>query len=125
MTIRLRSRRTQALAVAVTLVAGALAATPLATASSASSSGLVAQKGQTAEEKREDARAARHVRSCARPALSPSVKLEPEDKGAAKGTKEQRRAPRRRSGRTHRQGARPRAGAGDRGRPRRRPQGPS
>jgi Peptidase family M23 len=92
MTTRIRSRRTPALAVAVTLVAGALAATPLATAAPAPSSAHVAQKGQTAEEKREDARAARQVRSCARPALSPSVKLEPEDKAAARANKEQRRS---------------------------------
>ena len=74
--------RALVLLVLAALVSCALALAPAATAG----------KGQTPKEKREAARAAKHVRSCARPALSPSVKLVPERKGAPKGTKEQRRA---------------------------------
>lgn len=48
-----------------------------------------ATKGSSTKEEREAARTAKHVRSCARPALSPSVRLSPEDKGA-KPTREQK-----------------------------------
>ena len=46
-------------------------------------------KDNSAKEKREDAQTARHVRSCARPALSPSVRLGPASKGE-KPSREQR-----------------------------------
>jgi len=79
MTLRLRSLRVTALALAAALVSTALATAPFAVAEP---SGLLATKGQTAKEKRQDARRDKHVRSCARPALSPSVRLVPEEKGA-------------------------------------------
>jgi murein DD-endopeptidase MepM/ murein hydrolase activator NlpD len=89
MTPRHRTPRASALALAAALVSAALATAPLAAAEpptrpSAQAQTAQAQKaqGQTAKEKRQDARRDKHVRSCAKPALSPSVRLVPEQKGA-------------------------------------------
>jgi biotin carboxyl carrier protein len=80
---RLRSRSPHATVLAL---AAALVSAGLATATSA-----VAESDQppTAREKRQDARTDRHVRTCAKPALSPSVRLAPEKEGA-KPPKQQR-----------------------------------
>ena len=75
-----RSRSLAALLAAV-LVSCALAMAPAATAG----------KGDSPQEKREAARTDKHVRSCAKPALSPSVRLSPEEKGK-KPTREQKTA---------------------------------
>lgn len=77
-----RRTRSLVLVLVAALVSCALAMAP-ATAT------LSASKNSSAKEKREDARTAKHVRSCAKPALSPSVKLKPEAKGE-KPSKEQR-----------------------------------
>ena len=69
--------RSLAAALVAALVSTALAAAPLASADS--------QKPPTAEERQTD----KHVSSCAKPALSPSVKLKPEEKGV-KPTRELR-----------------------------------
>ena len=78
MTLRSRSSRVTVLALAGALVSAALASAPLAVAEPP----VRTTQGQTAKEKREDAKTARHIRSCARPALSPSVRLAPEEQGA-------------------------------------------
>jgi hypothetical protein len=79
--LRVRSPHATVLALAAALVSAGLA-----TATSA-----VAEPDQppTAKEKRQDARTDRHVRTCAKPALSPSVRLAPEKEGA-KPPKQQR-----------------------------------
>jgi len=79
-----RSSRAAALGLAAALVSSALAVAPLAGAEP-----VQPAANQTAREKRQDAKRDRHVRSCAKPALAPSVRLVPEDK-TTKLTKKQR-----------------------------------
>ncbi|GAB3257414.1 peptidoglycan DD-metalloendopeptidase family protein [Nocardioides dilutus] len=83
MTPRLPSRsrfpRATALAAAAALVSSALAMAPFASAEPVQ--GQTATQGQSAKEKRQDERRSKQIRSCARPALSPSVRLVPEAKG--------------------------------------------
>jgi murein DD-endopeptidase MepM/ murein hydrolase activator NlpD/endonuclease/exonuclease/phosphatase family metal-dependent hydrolase len=67
-----RARSPLALAAAGTLVAGALALAPLASTATATADSPA--RAVAAEKERE-----RQVRSCAKPALSPSVRLSPED----------------------------------------------
>ncbi|MBJ7358179.1 peptidoglycan DD-metalloendopeptidase family protein [Nocardioides sp.] len=69
-----RPRRAWAGALASLLVSAGLAGTPLAAAQP--------DQAVSADEKRQDAVTARHLRSCARPALSPSVRLVPQKQGA-------------------------------------------
>lgn len=71
--------RSLVLVVLAALVTSVLVLAPTATAGN----------GQSVKEKREAQRTAKHVRSCARPALSPSVRLSPEEKGE-KPSREQR-----------------------------------
>jgi hypothetical protein len=61
------------LALVAALVSAGLAAAPVAVAEP--------DQAPTAKEKRQDARTARQLRSCAKPALSPSVRLAPEKAG--------------------------------------------